>query len=166
MGANRRDRRDGRRHGLHEGRAQDRSDRCGRDCARIGLCARGSEGVARGVAPRPVCAGFPYPRDLCDELIAKKPETVERFLRAWFETIAFMRANKERTVEITAKVLNLDKAVIARVYDEQIKIFTSDGRFDPKALVVIRQSLVEMGILQQVPNDDVMFTTRFLPVKY
>jgi ABC-type nitrate/sulfonate/bicarbonate transport system substrate-binding protein len=101
-----------------------------------------------------------------DELIARKPELVERFLRAWFETIAFMRANKERTVEITAKVLNLDKAVISRVYDEQIKIFTTDGRFDPKALVVLRQSLVEMGILQQVPDDAVMFTTRFLPVKY
>ena len=63
-----------------------------------------------------------------DELIAKKPELVERFLRGWFETIAFMRANKERTVEITAKVLNLDKAVISRVYDEQIKIFTADGK--------------------------------------
>ena len=101
-----------------------------------------------------------------DELIANKPDLVERFLRGWFETIAFMRANKERTVEITAKVLNLDKAVIGRVYDEQIKIFTADGQFDPKALVVIRQSLVEMGILQQVPDDAVMFTTRFLPVKY
>ena len=44
-----------------------------------------------------------------------------------------MRANKERTVEITAKVLNLDKAVIGRVYDEQIKIFTADGQFDSKA---------------------------------
>jgi ABC-type nitrate/sulfonate/bicarbonate transport system substrate-binding protein len=101
-----------------------------------------------------------------DDLIANKPELVERFLRGWFETIAFMRANKERTVEITAKVLNLDPAVISRVYDEQIKIFTSDGRFDPKALVVIRQSLVEMGILQQVPDDSVMFTTRFLPVTF
>jgi NitT/TauT family transport system substrate-binding protein len=101
-----------------------------------------------------------------DELIANKPALVERFLRGWFETIAFMRANKERTVEITAKVLNLDPAVISRVYDEQIKIFTSDGRFDPKALVVIRQSLVEMGILQQVPDDSVMFTTRFLPVTF
>jgi NitT/TauT family transport system substrate-binding protein len=101
-----------------------------------------------------------------DELIAKKPELVERFLQSWFETIAFMRANKARTVELTAKVLNLDEAVIARVYDEQIKMFTADGRFDPKALVVIRQSLVEMGILQQVPEDSVMFTTRFLPVKY
>ena len=101
-----------------------------------------------------------------DEMIAKKPELVERFLRGWFETIAFMRANKQRTVEITAKVINLDQRVIGRVYDEQIKIFTSDGRFDPKALVVIRQSLVEMGILQQAPDDSVMFTTRFLPVKF
>ena len=56
--------------------------------------------------------------------------------------------------------------MISRVYDEQIEIFTADGRFDPKALVVIRQSLVEMGILPKVPADDVMFTTRFLPVKY
>ena len=55
---------------------------------------------------------------------------------------------------------------VGRVYDEQIKIFTADGQFYPKALVVIRQSLVEMGILQQVPDDGVMFTTRFLPVKF
>jgi NitT/TauT family transport system substrate-binding protein len=101
-----------------------------------------------------------------DDLIAKKPELVERFLRGWFATIAYMRANKEKTVEITAKILNLDKSVISRVYDEQIKIFTSDGQFDPKALVVIRQSLVEMGILQQVPEDSVMFTTKFVPVKF
>ena len=30
----------------------------------------------------------------------------------------------------------------------------------------LRQSLVEMGILQQAPDDAVMFTTRFLPVKF
>jgi ABC-type nitrate/sulfonate/bicarbonate transport system substrate-binding protein len=33
-----------------------------------------------------------------DDLIAKKPEVVERFLKGWFETIAFMRANKSKTV--------------------------------------------------------------------
>lgn len=101
-----------------------------------------------------------------DELIAKQPELVESFLRGWFETIAFMRANKQRTVEITSKVLHLDEAVISRVYDEQIRIFTTDGSFDPQALAVLRQSLVEMGILQKVPDDSVMFTTRFLPVKF
>jgi len=101
-----------------------------------------------------------------DNLIAERPELVERFLRGWFETIAFMRANKERTVEITSKVLNLAPAVIDRVYDEQINIFSADGRFDPKALAVLRQSLVEMGLLQQVPDDSVMLTTRFVPVKF
>jgi ABC-type nitrate/sulfonate/bicarbonate transport system substrate-binding protein len=101
-----------------------------------------------------------------NELIAGKPELVERFLRGWFETIAFMRADKPRSVEITAKVLNLDPAVISRVYDEQIGIFTSDGRFDPKALAVLRRSLVEMGLLPTEPDDAVMLTTRFLPVKF
>jgi ABC-type nitrate/sulfonate/bicarbonate transport system substrate-binding protein len=101
-----------------------------------------------------------------DELIAKKPDLIERFLRGWFETIAFMRANKERTVEITAKVINLKPSVISRVYDEQIKMFSSDGQFDPKALVVLRKSLVEMGLIQQTPEDSAMFTTRFVPVKY
>ena len=101
-----------------------------------------------------------------DELIAKRPDVVESFLHGWFETIAFMRANKQRTVEITSRVLHLDEAVISRVYDEQIKMFTSDGSFDPQALAVLRQSLVEMGILQQVPDDAVMFTRRFLPVKF
>ena len=74
-------------------------------------------------------------------------------------------ADKPRSVEITARVLNLDPAVISRVYDEQIGIFTSDGRFDPKALAVLRRSLVEMGLLPTEPDDAVMLTTRFLPVK-
>jgi len=101
-----------------------------------------------------------------ETLIASQPALVERFLRGWFETIAFMRANKQRTVEITAKVISLDPAVISRVYDEQIGMFSADGRFDPAAMVVLRQSLVEMGLLQKVPEDDAMLTTRFLPVKF
>jgi NitT/TauT family transport system substrate-binding protein len=101
-----------------------------------------------------------------DELIAKNPDLIERLLRGWFETIAFMRANKERTVEITAKVINLKPSVISRVYDEQIKMFSADGQFDPKALVVLRKSLVEMGLIQHTPEDSAMFTTRFVPVKF
>ena len=100
-----------------------------------------------------------------DDVIAGKPRLVEQFLRGWFETIAFMRANRERTVGITAKVLNLDEAVIGRVYDEQIRIFSADGRFDPKALAVLRKSLVEMALLQHEPADSAMLTTRFVPVK-
>ena len=42
-----------------------------------------------------------------DELIEKRPEAVRAFLRGWMDTIAFMKANKDKTVEITSKVINV-----------------------------------------------------------
>jgi len=100
-----------------------------------------------------------------DDVIAKRPEAVRAFLKGWFETIAFMKANKDKTVEITSKVLNLSPAVIGRAYDEQIPIFSTDGTFDPKAVTALKQSFIEMGLLKEIPDDKVMFTTQFVPVK-
>lgn len=100
-----------------------------------------------------------------NEAIEKRPEAVRAFLKGWVDTIAFMKANKEKTVEITAKVLNLSPSVIGRAYDEQISVFSMDGVFDPKAVTVLKQSFIEMGLLKEIPEDNVMFTTQFLPVK-
>lgn len=100
-----------------------------------------------------------------EDVIAKRPEAVRAFLKGWFETIAFMKANKDKTVEITSKVLNLSPAVISRAYDEQIPIFSTDGTFDPKAVAALKQSFIEMGLLKEIPDDKVMFTTQFVPVK-
>ena len=100
-----------------------------------------------------------------EEVIEKRPQTIRAFLQAWFNTIAFVKANKAKTVEITAKVLNLSPAVIDRVYDEQVGIFSDDGVFDPKAVAALKQSFIEMGLLKEIPDDKVMFTTRFVPVQ-
>lgn len=100
-----------------------------------------------------------------EELIQKKPETVRAFLRAWKETIEFMRANKEKTVEITAKVINVPPSVAARAYDEQLSIFTPDGTFDQKALAVLKASFLDMGLLKESPKDEQLLTTQFVPVK-
>jgi len=99
------------------------------------------------------------------EVIEKRPQAVRAFLQAWFNTIAFMKANKAKTVDITAKVLNLSPAVIDRAYDEEIGIFSDDGVFDPKAVAALKQSFIEMGLLKGIPDDKVMFTTQFVPVK-
>src|SRR5713226_3344069 len=100
-----------------------------------------------------------------DEMIASRPQAVRAFLRGWFRTIAFMKANKAQTVAITAKVLDLTPAVIGRAYDEEIGIFSDDGVFDPRAVAVLKQSFIEMGLLKEIPPDKVMFTTEFVPVK-
>ncbi len=100
-----------------------------------------------------------------NELIEKNPDAVRAFLKGWADTIAFMKANKQKTVEITAKVINVSPAVAARAYDEQIAIFTPDGTFDPQAVAVLKKSFIEMGLLKEIPDDKVLFTTQFLPVK-
>ena len=48
-----------------------------------------------------------------NDVIEKRPQAVRAFLQGWFETIAFMKANKEKTVEITAKVINLTPSVVS-----------------------------------------------------
>jgi len=100
-----------------------------------------------------------------EDLIAKRPDAVRAFLKGWFETIAFMKANKDKTVDITSKVINVSPSVVSRAYDEQIAIFSTDGVFDPKGVEVLKQSFIEMGLLKEIPDDKVMFTTEFVPVK-
>jgi ABC-type nitrate/sulfonate/bicarbonate transport system substrate-binding protein len=100
-----------------------------------------------------------------EETIAKRPQAVKAFLQGWQDTIAFMKANKAKTVEITSKVVNISPATAARAYDEQISVFSLDLTFDPKAVGVLKQSFIEMGLLKEIPEDKAMFTTQFLPVK-
>ena len=91
-----------------------------------------------------------------------KPDQVKRFLTAWFETIAWMKANKEKTVEISARVLKSTPEIIGRAYDEQISMLQDNGKFDPEAITVIKESLIEMEILDKKPTDEQIFTTKFL----
>lgn len=100
-----------------------------------------------------------------NQLIAKHPDEIRAFLKGWFETIAFMRSHKDKTVEITSKVLHLPPAVISRAYDKEIGIFSTDGTFDPKAVAVLKKSYVDLGRLKTEPKDSQLFTTEFVPVK-
>jgi ABC-type nitrate/sulfonate/bicarbonate transport system substrate-binding protein len=100
-----------------------------------------------------------------EDVIAKRPQAVKAFLQGWQDTIAFMKANKAKAVEITSKVINISPEVGARAFDEQIGIFSEDLTFDPRAVSVLKQSFIEMGLLKEIPEDKAMFTTQFLPVK-
>src|SRR5215472_9671753 len=62
-----------------------------------------------------------------DAMIAQRPEVLRRFLRGWFKTVAFMRANKDFTVRSEAKTLEISPGVVARIYDAQMPSFSADG---------------------------------------
>lgn len=98
-----------------------------------------------------------------DNLIASRPDAIRGFLKGWFATIAFMRANKAATVAIDAQVLQKDPDIISRTYDEVIPMFSSDGRFNQKGLAVLAKSYVELHTLPSEPDMSKLYTEAFLP---
>jgi NitT/TauT family transport system substrate-binding protein len=98
-----------------------------------------------------------------DKAIASKPEVLRGFLKGWLETIAFMRNKKAETVEIAKEVMGTDAPTASGIYDELMPMFSDTGRFDPKALAVLRKSFVEMKTLAEEPDMGKLYTEAFLP---
>src|SRR3972149_4648430 len=48
-----------------------------------------------------------------DKAIAEKPDALRRFMKSWFETMAFMRAEKDKTVAIAMQVMGTDAPTTA-----------------------------------------------------
>ena len=101
-----------------------------------------------------------------NDMLANHNPQVAAFLQGWFETINWMAKHKQRTVEITAKVLDLPQDAISRAYDEEMKMFSTDGSFDPQSLAVLKKSFIDMKILDAEPKDEDMLTRQFVPVKF
>ena len=98
-----------------------------------------------------------------DKIIAEKPEALRGFLKGWFDTIALMRRDKAKSVEIAADVMGTDAATASTIYDELMPMFSGDGRFNPKALAVLQRSFVEMKTLTEEPDMSKLYTEAFLP---
>ena len=98
-----------------------------------------------------------------DKMIAGKPDQLRAFLKGWFETIAFMRRNKDETVAIAMEVTGKDKEITSRVYDELMPMFSDTGKFDPAALATLRKSYVELNLLPTEPDMSKLYNEAFLP---
>jgi len=98
-----------------------------------------------------------------NDVIAKRPEDVRRFLAGWFETIRYVKQNKADTVRIASAVLKIPEPIVSRVYDETLPMLSDDGQFDVKGLAVVSRSLVELKMLPTAPDMKALYTERFLP---
>ncbi len=93
----------------------------------------------------------------------ERPDAVKGFNAAWFETVAFMRANKDETNRIVMPVTKLDESVQSKVYDMVLPLMSLTGRFDPKGIAAISRSYVELSILDKEPDMTKLYTEKFLP---
>ncbi len=95
--------------------------------------------------------------------VAGRPDDLRNLLKAWFETIAFMRTHKEETIKIAGPVIGKDAEITGRTYDELMPMFSDDGKFSPSALAVLSKSWVELGTLPAEPDLASLYTEEFLP---
>jgi NitT/TauT family transport system substrate-binding protein len=100
-----------------------------------------------------------------DKVMTTRPEAVRAFMAAWLETIAFAKANKDKTLAVIHQVLGFDPGVLNKCYDLLINNYSTDGKFSPKALAVLARSYVELKLLDHEPDMSKLVTDAFLPKK-
>jgi NitT/TauT family transport system substrate-binding protein len=94
---------------------------------------------------------------------AANPEALRAFLAGWFDTIAYMHDHRAETIDIVQRTSGVSPTIATRDYDELIGMFNRTGKFDPKALVVLARSFVEMGTLPSEPDVQTLVTEQYLP---
>jgi ABC-type nitrate/sulfonate/bicarbonate transport system substrate-binding protein len=100
-----------------------------------------------------------------DQIVQKNPDAVRRFLKGWFDTIAFMRANKDETVRVSRERTNFSVEVEDKQYDLVMPMFSDSGRFEPSALAAIRRSFVDLRLIDKEPDLTKYCTEQFLAAK-
>ena len=99
-------------------------------------------------------------------LVANNPDLVTRFLKGFFSSVAFIKANKAKTSEIAVNVLRESREIADKTYDYEVSMLINDGSFDPQAVDIIRDSWVDLGVLDKKPDEALILTKQFVPVKF
>jgi ABC-type nitrate/sulfonate/bicarbonate transport system substrate-binding protein len=100
-----------------------------------------------------------------NDMMAQHPDTVRRFLKAWYETVAFGQTHKAETIKYSQQVTLLSDALASKVYEVEMPTFSTDGRFDPKGVEAVKQAMLDLGTVKEKPEDKAVFTEEFLPKK-
>jgi ABC-type nitrate/sulfonate/bicarbonate transport system substrate-binding protein len=67
--------------------------------------------------------------------IKDNPEQVRRLLRALYEGLQFVRANKKETIEIFSRWLKIDPAIAADTYELAVKTLSTDGLMSDESIL-------------------------------
>ena len=97
------------------------------------------------------------------EITQRNPDAVRRFLAAWYETVDFMRKNKDETVPLAAKAMTYPAKVAARAYDVFMPGMSTDGRMRPEAIEALKSSFADLKAIEGPVDMKKFYTEAYLP---
>jgi len=98
-----------------------------------------------------------------NRVIETNPDAVRRFLKGWYESVAFMKAHKAESVDVAAAATGFSVNAVSRTYDSVVSGFSTDGKFEPDAIATLRASFVDLKLLPDPIDMTKLYTERFLP---
>ena len=98
-----------------------------------------------------------------DAMMARRPEVLRRFLKGWFDTVVYLRENRSEAIALMARIMAAPPDAVAKIYDDEMASFPTDGHFDRHALHIVEQALVDFGRIKKMPDDSALLTEEFLP---
>jgi NitT/TauT family transport system substrate-binding protein len=98
-----------------------------------------------------------------DDFQAQHPDTLKKFMAAWYETIKYAQDHKDETVKAIAAATNVDPEFVAKTYDQQVPKYSTTGRFDPAVIDYMKQAFVTATFVDTPPDLSKAYTEAFLP---
>ena len=98
-----------------------------------------------------------------NRMVKEHPDQIRRFLKGWYETIAFMHEHRAEAIRDVRKVTGFDQDLEEYEFDTVMPMFTRDGHFDKHAVDVLARALVEVGMVDHAPDLAKYYTEEFLP---
>jgi NitT/TauT family transport system substrate-binding protein len=98
-----------------------------------------------------------------DALIQSNPDAIRRFIKAWFEAVAYMRSHKAEAIAAARPVTGLSAEDEEKEYDYLMPELTSSGRHEPAMMQRVADSFLELKLLDHKPDIEKLYTNKFLP---
>ena len=98
-----------------------------------------------------------------EKMIAEQPDTVRRFLVAWFETVNYVAAHKGETLQVAREVTSHDEDILSELYGLVLPLISRSGRFEQRSLDTLAESYVDLKLLPAKPEMARTYTEQFLP---
>jgi NitT/TauT family transport system substrate-binding protein len=98
-----------------------------------------------------------------EKMLSEQPDTVRRFLVAWFETLDYVAAHKGETLQVARAVTSHDEDILSELYDLVLPLISRSGRFEQRSLDTLAESYVDLKLLPAKPEMARTYTEQFLP---
>ena len=97
------------------------------------------------------------------DMMQREPDTIRRYIAAYLETMRYMSSHKDETVAIESRITHYPAEIVAKEYDIDQGMFTTDCRFDAESLANLKRSFIDLKLLPEPPDMSKLYTAEYVP---